>query len=167
MNQSFSLTLSASDAVYTAADAGITSLRSWDRDSIKLYQTSVADELFLTYLPYEQFRATFLFGTQSTNRPDHFTIQPDNSLRFGWVPNDTYYVTGQYWQAPVTLSADDDTPAMPSHFHDMIWQLALTRYAVSDAAGEIYAGAMAEYKRMLRELELDQLPELSMWSPLV
>jgi len=167
MHQSFTLTISSGDAVYTASDAGLTDLRVWDVHSIKMYQSGVADEFFLDYLPYDQFRATYLVGTQSTGRPQHFTVQPDNSLRFGWVPDGTYYVSGQYWQTPVTLAANTDTPGMPSHFHDMIWQLALMKYAVSDAVGEIYAGMQTSYNMLHGELVNDQLPDMTQAEPLV
>ena len=158
----FTLTLSASDNDYSAADASVTDLGEWDLETFRIYLTSatVSDETFLSRMEYDVWRNVWVIGSQTPSRPNVVAQKPDLHLGFGPVPDATYTVTGQYLQATQQMSADADTPTgLPAEFHMIIVYIAMRKYAASEAAPEVWANAKDEYSRKLRALERKQLPK--------
>lgn len=166
---SFSGATVADDNTYTAADWSVTDLRDWKRDTFTCYLASlgVSDESELGYVPYPLWRREYAIGTQTASRPLHVTVKPDLSVGLGPKPDAIYTVQGEYQKSASELSGDSDTPELPSEFHMLIVWWALAKYAVSEAAPEVYAFAEAERRRLLRELERTQLPDLLMAGPLL
>ena len=160
----FTLTLSASDNDYAAADCtpAVTDLGEWDLETFRIYQTSagVSDQTFLSRMEYDIWRNVWAIGSQTASRPNVVVQKPDLHLGFGPVPGDTFTVTGQYLQSTQSMTVDASEPTgLPEEFHEIIVYIALRKYAADEAAPEVWANAKAEYRRMLSALERKQLPK--------
>ena len=83
-----------------------------------------ANEIPLTWLPYERFRASFLVGTPASGPPQFWSEAPDGSLLIGPPPDlGTYKFRGDYFTIPGELIANDNEPAMPEQFHMLVvWE---------------------------------------------
>lgn len=150
---------------YTPTQAGIGStFGNWKRDSFRCSSVgqNYADEQLLNYMDYTTFRNLYIYGNMRTTyaRPVVVSIVPgaDKSLAFGSVPNQPYVITGEYYRAPIELSADTDTPNIPERFHMIIVYRAMMSYASYEAAPEVYQRGDMEFKRLLNRLDIDQLP---------
>lgn len=136
--------------------------------NVKRYLTSggVGGEIWMTNIPWDYFRAVYKRGTQNNGPIIHAAIDPQNNLIFGPKPDAIYTVSGEYQMAALEFSVDGDAPEMPSRFQDLIWLRAMEKYGRYHAAGEVLARAETEGSRLLRELENDQLPQISLGIPL-
>jgi hypothetical protein len=170
LQQPFSFTVTIGTRDYTPAEAGITDLRRWKHSShgdIRCYLTA-GDEQRLVYIPWNQFRDIYLIGTNrtTTGRPGVFSIEPDDTIAFDYLPDQEYTIVGEYYQQPDVMSGDTDEPIFPSNFHLAIVYRALMFFGVDYAADEKYAHGQNEYKKILRKLEQTQLPRLTWGAPL-
>lgn len=167
-------TYAGTDCTDTRLSAVVTRFRRWihlDDDgcsNVKSYLSSggVAGEHYLQFLPWNYFRDRYKRGTQNNNPPVHFSIDPQNNLVLGPKPNAVYVVSGEYQMSAQVLTADGDTPEMPSDFHMLIVYEAMLKYAASSVAAEVLARARLEGGRLLRQLENDQLPEICCAGPM-
>ena len=160
---------------YTPAGVGIDDLANWKYDpdpnnlsGIRLYSSEV-DEQDLIYLPWDDFRATYKFGSfrsQST-RPTIFSIKPDMSMDLWAIPDAVFTVNGEYIKTVDALSGNTDTPIIPADHHLIIVWKALMYYGAFEGAPEVYAHGAKEYGDMLVKLEINQLPKMVWGSPLV
>ena len=75
-------------------------------------------------------------------------------------------VTLDYYMGGQELAADGDIPEMPERFHDLIVYRAMEKYAYRESAGEVLARAKEEGRRILRQLELDQLDAVLFGEPM-
>lgn len=159
---SFTLDTVAADGSYLAADciAPVTDLRDWRRETLKIYQTSVADETPLQWIDYQVWYEAYGTGTPSSARPAFFAIGNDMSIKLGPVPNAVYRVSGEYQKAVTTLAADADTPLYLSEYHMLAVYRGMMKYGRYTGAQEVYQDGENEYKRMLRQMERTQLPRL-------
>ena len=172
LQTSFDFDTIATTQNYTLAAVSLTDLATWKidtPDSLTIY-SSVADESYLTYMPWDDFRALYLFGSarSDTDRPTIVTIKPDNSLSFYPIPNAAFTVTGEYFKRAQVLDTtdDDEEPSFPSQYHMAVVWRALVHYGAFAAADEKYAHGQNEYKRLLRGLEGNQLPKITWGEPL-
>jgi hypothetical protein len=170
LQKPFSFTTTVGKRDYTPTEAGYASLRRWKHSShgdIRCYLTA-GDEQRLAYLPWDTFRDIYLIGNSrtQTGRPGVFSIEPDDTINFDYLPDQVYTVVGEYYQNPDILSGDTDTPLFPVNFHMVIVYRALMYYGADYAAEEKYTHGQNEYKRLLRRMEQTQLPTLSWGSPL-
>lgn len=156
---------------YSVATIGPTSFSEWLTDTFRCYLASTgrSDEQFLTYLPYDEFRDYYDFGTQATltGRPLHFTVKPDSSIWLGPDPDATYTVTCDYMKAASSLAVNTDAPGLPVQYHNIIVYRALMSYALFESAPEVLARAKSEFNRWMSRLEANQLPQLVFGAPLV
>jgi hypothetical protein len=163
MRGAFTVNTVSGTGEYTKADAGIAArFLQWDRLSFSIYKTAsgLSDEVPLPYMDYILFRSAYLTGTRLTGKPYCFTLSPSGQVLLAPIPNDIYTVTGEYFKTPQPLAADADQPEMPETYHDAIVYRAMMKYARYEAAGEIYADAEKDYKRIIYQLELNQLPTI-------
>lgn len=170
LQQPFSFTTTIGTRDYTPAEAGITDLRRWKHSSygdIRCYLTA-GDEQRLYYLPWDQFRDIYLIGTNRTQsgRPGHFSIEPDDTINFDYLPDQEYTIVGEYYQKPDVLSGDSDEPLFPSNFHLAIVYRALMFFGADYAAQEKYTHGQNEYRKILRKMEQTQLPLMRWGAPL-
>ncbi|MCP3683286.1 MAG: hypothetical protein GY861_11410 [bacterium] len=174
MQDDFSFNTTASKREYSITETGVTDLESWKintDDTFRIYLTSsgIANEQYLYPLKWPVFRQMYLFGATRTAEglPSYYSVQPDKGLNFYLVPDAIYTVNGEYYKSPSELSGDTDTPDFPSQFHLIIVWRALMYYAGFDAANEKYATGNYEFKKLMRRLELNQLPQVTFGAPLV
>lgn len=164
----------ASSSITDTVVGGTIRFRSWwpfdsnGRSNVKIYLQSagVGTERWLPWLPWANFRALYKLGTQNNGQPAHFTIDPRLKLVIGPKPDAVYVVSGEYQRGPQTLASDTDTPEMPVSFHMLIVYEAMLKYAGFDAASEVFQRAAMEGGRLWRQLELDQLPAVTIGEPM-
>jgi len=127
----------------------------------------VSGERYLTFLPWEAFRTIYRFGTQNNGVPVHFSITPANKFAIGPAPDATgYTVNGDYQMSAQELSADANTPEMPTRFHMLIVYEGMKKYASYESAPEVYESGKNESGRMWGDLILDQRPSIPLSEPL-
>lgn len=148
------------------AGFGLTRFRGWWRDSFSIFETAVgvSDESALTWLTYDEYRNQYLFGTQQSSKPIHFTIDPQRNILLGPVPDKVYTLKGDYQKSAQALVADLDVPEIPDEQHMTIVYGALLKYARFDAAGELYEDADTNFKQGMRELTRNWLPPMEMYN---
>ena len=158
----FSFDLIVSQQSYTPAAVSLTNLSRWIKDQfgVTIYKTAtgVSDEGELRYIHWNDWRRTYDRGTQTNNRPIDWTVKPDNQICFGPTPDAIYTVRGEYWGGVQTLTADADTPELPSEHHDVITYAALIKLADYDEAPEKILAATRRFNDLMFALERDQLP---------
>lgn len=173
MRSSFSFSTTATQREYTPLQAGLTDLESWKKNEygdFRMYLSSagVNSEQYMHYIPWDDYRQMYLFGATRTSpgQPTYFSIHPNKNLDLYLVPDDIYVVSGEYYKQPETMTLDADTPNFQSQFHMAIVWRALMMYGAHYAADEKYKHGQNEYKKILRRLEFDQLPQMSFGAPL-
>lgn len=168
MRKTFTLQTVASDDTYSysnctddATSSAITRFSRFLPDGFKIYKTAsgVGTQGWLTNIVWDDFKQIFKIGTQVDSYPTFVSFDPDNNIVLGSKPDGIYTVTGDYQRSPQILSADADTPEMPSQFHDLIWLGALRRYAAYESAPEVYGEAQSQYSDLMKRLDANQLPE--------
>lgn len=165
---------------YTGAQLGLDDLSQWivnengREDDMRVYSDTVnyTDELPIAYLPWDDFRRCYMSGSSRnmTGSPQVFTVKPDNSLVVYPIPNKNYIFAGEYYRAPHVfgeedgVDVDDDTPIFPDEYHDAVMWKGLMYYATKHAEPDVLAEAEINYKNIIREMELTQLPK-PVWGP--
>lgn len=136
--------------------------------NVTSYLTSggVGGEGYLIFLPWDAFRSLYKVGTQTNAPPSHITIDPQGNLVLGPKPDAIYTINGEYQMSPQTLALDADTPEMPARFHSLIMYRAMEKYGAAKNAIEVFNRGGFEGNRMMRALELDQLPRINFGGPL-
>ncbi len=170
MQSSFGFNLTPMGTTFTPGnDVGLADFGRWKLDSFRCStDNTYFDEQPLDYLEWQPFRDHFWYGTaRSTfSRPTVFTVTPSKALSFGPAPDLDYYVNGEYFTAPTELALDADTPGIPAASHMLLVYAAMIFYAGYEAAPEVLARGDAGYKRLLGQLENDQLPTIISGPPL-
>jgi hypothetical protein len=127
----------------------------------------VQDEQWLVEWEYQVFRNTYRFNVQVNGRPVVFAIMPnDKKVMLGQIPDDIYQISGEYQILPVSLAANTDTPAAPTHLHMAIVYKAMEYYGLYEAAPEVLQRGATQFSRLRNQLEREQLPELYLGNPL-
>lgn len=168
LRTSFNFTTTTSQSTYTLAEAGVSSdFGIWARDTFRCYTTSVgySSEAELDQMSYDEWRNLWQFGSNRsvTGVPSVFAIAPNKSICLGPAPSSTgFTVIGDYFTVPVEMSADADTPDFPSKFHQLVVFSAMMAYGSYEAAPEVYQRGETRFNVMIAELELDQLPEVTL-----
>lgn len=172
LRQSVSFVTVDGQPTYTPTQCGITAgtFGLWSRDSFRSYPTAtgVNAEMPTPYIGYEVWRHVYQLGTSrnTRGRPIHISITPAKSIALAPYPSAGYTVTGDYYTAPVSLAVDADTPLMPAHFHmAIVWKVCMS-YGAYEAAPEVYQRGELEFKKLMRRLERDRMPEMILGAPL-
>lgn len=181
MRSRFTFDTTASDDTYEYGDAtdvltaaAIDRFARWwvlDEEgyyNIFCYLTSagVGTQSRLPFIAWSSFRQTYKLGSQNNGYPAWVTVDPQNNLVFGPVPDDTYTISGEYQRGRQVLSVDADEPDMPSQYHMLIVYMAMQKFGAFRAAPEVMNRGIYEGSRLRRQLEIDQLPQLVMAGPL-
>jgi hypothetical protein len=165
MRAGFTLPIVIGTALYPATS--IPGLMAWlkpkDCDGLRCYLGSTADEQWLRYRPYDEFRGLRLMAAMrdATGRPTEYTVTPNNGLLLWPIPDNTYTIDGEYVQAAVKFVNDADIPVF-ADFHMVILWCALMKYAAYSAEPSLYAHAQKEYGRLVNKLELKYLPSITL-----
>ncbi len=166
MRKEFAGVTIAGTAEYTPAAWNIVDLAAWivEGGSVTLYDQAVgpADEHEITPINWDRYRRMYGRGAQIAQRPAACAVKPSNgALLLGPAPDGVYVVRGEYRAAPQVLTSNADVPAIPLRFHDAIKWRALQLLAEHDEAPTAIATAAANFRRVLGELERDQLPQIT------
>lgn len=163
LRSDFSFVTTANKQSYTPTDVGIPTLDAYNQKSVWMYRNAagLADQMPLGRMEWEHFRDMYIRGVQNPMRPIAFTVNPDKSLWLGATPDDVYTVSGECWIEPVVMAADTDTPVMPAKFHKLVVLEAMKKYAGYEAANEVMSRAVTESARFWTQLELQQLPPVT------
>lgn len=133
---------------------------------IYLSADGVATQQRLVLVDWDCFRTIYAIGTQTAGRPVHVTIDPQNSMVLGPKPDAVYVVSGEYQMSAQRMTADGDIPEMPAQFHDLIMYRAMEEYGYGDAAAEVIELAKIRDRRLMNQLERNQLPPIALAGPL-
>lgn len=160
----------AATPTFTAAQFG-----NWKRDSFRIYTNALptqVDEMLATFMPWDQFRNVYLYGSmrQNFSRPVAFTVSPSKSLWFGMPPDVnatvSYFFDAEYYSAPSALVLDTDTPGAPAQYHDWVMARALKAYGVFEGAPEVIERAQELINEVQPLISVDQLPIVEAGPPL-
>lgn len=175
MRKSFTVSATSGDGAYAYGDVtdtvsavAVTRFSLWHKNSFKCYLTSagVGGEYPLIWLPWEQFRRIYRYGTQTNAPPCHVSEDPTQAFVLGPIPDATYTIGGDYQLGPQTLAADSDTPEMPTRFHGLIVYEAMLKYGGNRVAPEAMARAATEGGRLRNALGRYQLPQITLGASL-
>jgi len=166
LQESFSFSTVDGTQDYAPADVSLDDLANWKHsrvDDLTIY-SAVADEQYLIYLPWNDFKGNYMFGSTRSQegRPTIVTVKPDNSLALWTTPDAVYTVTGEYYKKAL----DADEPLIPSQYHMIVVWRALMLYGAYSSAPDSYSHGEQEYKNLLRKLEFDQLNRIGYGAPL-
>lgn len=162
MGSGVSFATVAGDAVYTlgtgSGTVGVTAngFGSWVRQAFRCQTTSVGvqDQMMLDWITYDEWRDGYAYGAMQSvqTRPVAIAVGPNNALCLGPYPAAGYTITGDYYLAPQTLSANADEPSnIPMQFQIAIVWRALWYYGMYEAAPEVVARAEVRYRQTSRQ----------------
>lgn len=165
LRSSFSFATVQNQQDYTATQAGATNYGRWFPETFRIYVTSLGfpTEIWMAEWDWSEFRNLYVFGAQRTvaARPVVFSIKPNKSISIGPIPDATgYTIIGDYFTAALPLVNDTDVPALPDQFVDIIMHKTKIYYGQEEAAQEVFNSGTMDFKRMIVELEDDQLPAI-------
>lgn len=161
---SASFTTIVDQTSYTPTQAGIARgvLNGWKEDSFRSYlTTSIASEMHMTPLDYDEWRDTYLIGSMRTARvqPIVFAVGPTLSLHIP-CPLAGYTIIGDYYSAPLGFDADADIPSIPAEFIMLIVYKAMINYGTSESAPDLIAKGQFGYGPLMARLESSRLPQV-------
>lgn len=137
----------------------------WDMDSFRCYTTSsgINDETFLDNIPFDNWRNAYMYGAMQgvVTRPVAVAEGPQKQLCLGPASNGNYTVSGDFYRAAQTLTADSDTPTnLPTRFDMLIVYRAMQYYAAYESAPEVYDRGMKGEGDLMPKLEALYLPQI-------
>ncbi len=158
----------------TEAGTVISRFKRWWADdecrrfTIYLSSGGVSGQRWLIWMPYDIFKVLYKFGQQQsqTGAPIHVSVDDNNRIVLGPNPDAVYVVGGDFQRSAQVLAADATVPEMPADYHMLAVYVAMRKYGASEAAVEVFSRGQLEGGRMLRQLELDQLPQMCLGGPL-
>lgn len=138
----------------------------WVAGTFRTYLTSVGtnNETFLDDIGYEEWRNSYMYGALRTvqTRPVAIAPGPAMQLCVGPPTNGLYTVTGDYYWAPTSMTADGDTPTgLPAGYDMVIVYQAMLYYGGYEAAAEVLDRGTIGYSKLMSEMEAKWLPECS------
>lgn len=153
-----SFTTSIGKTTYTPTEAQQTKFGEWRfTRRWRAYKTAqgFADEQPITFMPYEAFRDTYMFGSNrlQVGRPQLVTESPNQSLIFWPTPDDAYTIVGEQYRAPDIMAANADTPIFAARFQNAIVYRALMFYGEYEGDPSTFTTGQTEFARYLSMLE--------------
>ena len=119
----------------------------------------------LRYLNEDEWRERIV-GTDKNQNPDHFaepqyvyrTVASTSALTFGVSPvpdKSSYTVEFDYYTSPTDLSASDDTPSVPTRYHDLIVKRAVYYTLLTRSDPQLAQVYLQEYSFGLQRMRTD------------
>ncbi len=151
-------------AVYPAPEA--LRIRQWDINRAYLDQLIIPIKYADDALDYRRDP----IAEDYLGQPVCLIIERDNSIRTIGIPDRAYSIEIEYYRQPTILSNNDDEPAIPTQFQEIIVLDAVRRYANYDEAPELKIQALEQIYGVngswaqpepgswLFQLQADQLP---------
>jgi len=152
------ITATSGTSTLTSSNSGFpSSLGNWRLDSF-VWNKSSDEYQILEYVPWNEYREEYKYGTIDSDIPEVFTVKPDNTIDLYPTPNASVAISAEYWATPTLLSSDSQVSAIPARFHRIIIARAKMFYAENEDAPEIMVSSLSEFEDQLDKLEADQLP---------
>jgi hypothetical protein len=159
----------------TLTSSAISRFNRWSVDDIldppRLYLQSagLGGEVRLTYIPWDLFKNHYKLGVlaTTTGQPQHITVDPQDKIVYGFIPNAVYVGTVDYYRSPQVLTADGDIPECPTHFHDLLMYKAVARYGVYKNKREAVITGTTEGDKLMKQLLRNQRPQMRLAGPMV
>ena len=166
MNEEFSFNTATATRDYLAADQSINDMKLWDTGSFLIFDPAVGvtEQGELVYYPYQKWRRMYRnqMEARTDDKPQLFTILPNNKIRFEPQPDKVYTIDGEYKRSTQEFTANEDVPTgLPEDFHILIVWKALQYYASYEDAPEVMDEAETSFDNLLLRLENEQLMEFS------
>lgn len=188
LKREFQVVTQASTKAYAYDDAAVTDITAGGSSPIdRFYSWHIADredpptiylqsagentENWIISTSWENYRQVYEISQQNDSYPAHITADPQDRLILGPAPNDVYVVKGQYFRGPQILGStgdpDAEIPEMPEPYHMLIVYTALEKYGWFEAANEVILRAQRENRKLMRQLEKNQMTRLRFRGPMV
>ena len=166
MHAEFTFNTVADQRDYVAADVLITDLKLWDTKSFLIHDPAIGyeDQAEMIYLDYGRWRSQYRnqMEARATDKPQLFTVLPNNSIRFEPKPDGVYTIEGEYKRSTQVFADNTDAPTnLPDDFHMMIVWQALKYYGHYENAPEVLEEAEVNFDTLLHRAEIDLLPAFS------
>jgi len=161
-------TYNAAEAISEDTGLAIARFKQWfvtdnyNRPRAYLQSSGSGSSYWLTYIAWDQFQAIYKIRNNTDSSPTHITIDPQQNIVLGPTPNDIYVISSEYQKSAQSLDADSDIPEMPVDYHMIIVYAAMIDGGYFDAAEEVIARANIKYRKLLRQLEGNQMPPIRM-----
>jgi hypothetical protein len=167
LQKSFNFSTVIGVAMYTPTGVSINDLGEWKENDFRIY-SSVSDESYLIYEPWETFRPNYNFGSlrSQSGRPTVITSKPDDSLLVYSIPDQVYTIDGQYYRSAHVMSNNIDEPLFSERYQMTIVWKALMLYTGALGASDVYAHAQFEYKKAANKMRNKYLPKMTFGRPL-
>lgn len=139
-----------------------------DTFSAYLQSDGQAEEYYLRYMPWSDFRRIYLFGSNAaeTGKPSIITVDPQNQLTLFPIPDAVYTLRGEFERGPQILAADAELPEMPEEYHEAIKWKALILMGIFDEAVEQKAAWEEQFAYLLDDMVRTQTPRITLGGPL-
>lgn len=152
---------------YPTTDFNLTDFGYWaldyaNQDTFRNYVTAngTGSEIFMECWDYDWWRDAYLYGALRTSytRPIGVAKAPDDSIVCGPITAAGYTLVGDYYAVPSEMVVATDVPTgLPDQFHMAIVYKAMQYYGMSEAASEVFEEGRAEFDKIMRQLERQQL----------
>jgi len=153
-----SITAISGTSTLTSSNSGYpSSAGNWKLDSF-VWNKSSDDYQILEYMPWNEYREEYKYGSIDSDTPEVFSVKPNNNIDLYPTPNASVVISSEYWSTPTILSSDSQVSAIPARFHRIIIARAKMYYAENEDAPEIMVSSLSEFEDQLDKLESDQLP---------
>lgn len=87
-----------------------------------------------------------------------FTVLPDQAVRVYDTPTNATTISIEYWKVATQLEFNNDEPAIPEQYRDIVVWKALQYYANYESADEVKVQATESYDDRWDQLESRELP---------
>lgn len=139
---------------------------SWVKRSFRDQTTAsgVQDQVMLEWISFDAWRDAYSFGAQQTveTRPVAIAVSPENAICVGPWPTSAYTLTGDYFTAPLVLTANGDEPSnIPVQWQMLIVYQAMIYYGMYEGAPEVVARGEKYYRKLKRQLGNLRLPMIT------
>ena len=166
MWEEFTFNTTAATRDYLASSVGISDMKLWDTGSFLIYETALDtnDQNELKFETYAVWRGEHRRGMEARpdDRPQLFTVLPNNKVRFEPRPDKIYTIDGEYKRSTQVLTENTDVPTnLPEDFHMIIVWRALHYYGLRYDSPYILEEAETKFGDLLYRLENEQLPQMS------
>jgi hypothetical protein len=142
--------------------------RGVDENRFKMFDPSIglSDIGQLVFMHWDDFYVRSVNTAAADDKPNIFSIDPQNRLCLSPVPSGIWTVRGPYRKSAQTLAVDDDVPEMPVDLHDVISSVAVQFLHIHDEAGQLLPIWKLRENRDFCRLEQMQLPQIRIGRPL-
>jgi len=137
----------------------------WHVNSFRIAEAGGArkDSRPLPYIDWDIWRDRHGLDVTVSGIPTTITIHPVSEALMIAPPTDAARVLFyDYFRTPQVLVDDEDVPIMPARYHDLIVYWALKKYGIHEGASEVIVRAESEISRLFAELEIDQMPNVTL-----